>query len=950
MSWYIFSVTGKNTWKLHPADSEEEVLREKPEFTTVLQVNHSFEEGLPEPSDLKYRGPLYLDWDGEDEIEDVLVGVKDFMGKLESKGFDLDEASWFLTGKKGFHCTIPMECLVSTKATKEGVVDLPLIYKRMMFSEPTEYLDLSIYSRRRGRMWRVPNNPREVNGKTTHKVQIAPEQLKNLDTEGYWAWCSQERPEILPKKSTMNRQLATDFSVARDYVKVKGGNLVKTSLGLFKGYKGIPPTIEAAFGGEISSEANLNDIALQFAAAAHELGITDVDVYIEKLEGFIESRIGKTGSKHRTRKSIVSRLKQTFEGISGDSSYPYSPAAFASILPKALRGSDDLKGTTPGEKTGTKAKAVSDLSGGITVKGDSLVWVRPKEEDTIVADYAWEQGSTSKIMSADGTRITHYSFVPIVDGVARRREIQPLEIFHNQNNFGKYLMGLGGTSTLSSTAKMANALKALRVWSTDGNIKTLTAVSLEGIHLVPVEGGKPHEFLRFWVQPNATIPAEINSKYKGLECLPTYMNTPNPQGIFGSDLAEAEHSTLSDNALKETVHNLLEIQDNLFALATLIGWFTACNLKHILYEAKQIENFPLLQIVGEAGSGKTTAANSLMHLFTYRKTNKVASAPNLTKFAIDLTLSSQTTLPLVIDEIKNAGPQLSLINAAIHTSYTMGTEGLRGGGGSENSGWQTLGRTPSVAPICTIDEHLNVAATAIVERSVVARFTKSKTSTRAQHARWLGVNQSNLGVLGWRLIKQILEIDILDLTKRYERSFAKLDVVLQDRNNERVLQNAAIVHLGFQEFQNFINKLFPETFEDKLKSLAFELVHSDNWSLKSTTEIIKVLNRLAAGSKDEGRNIDKKMRLGYHYAYESVEGSQGRKQNLIISAERAFYVYRLMIRDQNLEAVFLDEAHLEAALSNYAGTIRKTTNEALGGNCFVLDLEVLQGEGVQDFK
>ena len=82
----------------------------------------------------------------------------------------------------------------------------------------------------------------------------------------------------------------------------------------------------------------------------------------------------------------------------------------------------------------------------------------------------------------------------------------------------------------------------------------------------------------------------------------------------------------------------------------------------------------------------------------------------------------------------------------------------------------------------------------------------------------------------------------------------------------------------------------------------------------------------------------------------SALGSQGRKQNLIISAERAFYVYRLMIRDQNLEAVFLDEAHLEAALSNYAGTIRKTTNEALGGNCFVLDLEVLQGEGVQDFK
>ena len=100
MTWYCFTMTGKSKWKTCLADHRQEMLeQDKPEYMTVLDVNHPCTDGEI-PDNLFYRGPMYFDWDGEDDLEGVLDDVRRFMGMLEGWDFDLNQASWYLRGKK----------------------------------------------------------------------------------------------------------------------------------------------------------------------------------------------------------------------------------------------------------------------------------------------------------------------------------------------------------------------------------------------------------------------------------------------------------------------------------------------------------------------------------------------------------------------------------------------------------------------------------------------------------------------------------------------------------------------------------------------------------------------------------------------------------------------------------------------------------------------------------
>ena len=150
MTWYFFTQHGKSSWKPSLADDRERVLNEEqPDFCTVLDLNRIWETGEERPRDVAYRGPFYLDWDG-DAIQDVLDSVKRFMNKLESHNFDLSQASWFLSGKKGIHCTIPMECFMADsdlrKLKVSGHPALPTVYRILASDQSlkTPHMDLSI--------------------------------------------------------------------------------------------------------------------------------------------------------------------------------------------------------------------------------------------------------------------------------------------------------------------------------------------------------------------------------------------------------------------------------------------------------------------------------------------------------------------------------------------------------------------------------------------------------------------------------------------------------------------------------------------------------------------------------------------------------------------------------------------------------------------------------------
>jgi hypothetical protein len=76
---------------------------------------------------VKYRGPLYFDFDGND-IAEVTEKFQQFLGKLTELDVDLDMVRLYATGGRGYHALAPSE-LFLPKARPAGVVKLPLIYR-----------------------------------------------------------------------------------------------------------------------------------------------------------------------------------------------------------------------------------------------------------------------------------------------------------------------------------------------------------------------------------------------------------------------------------------------------------------------------------------------------------------------------------------------------------------------------------------------------------------------------------------------------------------------------------------------------------------------------------------------------------------------------------------------------------------------------------------------------
>jgi hypothetical protein len=133
-------------------------------FLTVLSYREA--DGA-----LHYHGPLYFEFDADDPAK----ALDDLHQCLQILDVDVDcpmEAihTWH-SGRRGFHVTIPsMVC-----GAEAGHPALPKVYAAMLDElfpaavAPT--LDRTIYSRGKGRMWRLPNRRRSDTGR--YKVPLA---------------------------------------------------------------------------------------------------------------------------------------------------------------------------------------------------------------------------------------------------------------------------------------------------------------------------------------------------------------------------------------------------------------------------------------------------------------------------------------------------------------------------------------------------------------------------------------------------------------------------------------------------------------------------------------------------------------------------------------------------------------------------------------------------------
>src|SRR5882672_9296130 len=183
--WYPFVVGSDEETKAFEA--------ERFGFCTVLAVASESADPEKLTGDLYYQGPFYLDIDFDGNLKKSIDVARSCVKKLLRQGINEDFIDVWLSGKKGLHITVPQAVFTEDRP----VMDLPHVYKHLARKIGIDDIDWSVYSRGKGRMWRLPSRERADNHK--YKVIIGTDELMKLTVDEYGKLVSEKsRPNAVP--------------------------------------------------------------------------------------------------------------------------------------------------------------------------------------------------------------------------------------------------------------------------------------------------------------------------------------------------------------------------------------------------------------------------------------------------------------------------------------------------------------------------------------------------------------------------------------------------------------------------------------------------------------------------------------------------------------------------------------------------------------------------------
>ena len=345
--YFFYQETEKTSWLPAPAFERDNIIKtKKPALVSALDVDNSFEVDLTveEIRNLRYSGPLYFDWDSLN-IAEATKYFQQFLVNLKAKEVSLDMLRLYATGKKGYHCEIPMQVFMG-KVPGAGILNLPDMYREMAHALYVETLDMRIYTARRGRMWRSPNVLRD-NG--AYKVQITVDEALNMAPELYKQLCSSPRPPLPTEPPVLNGNLGLIYAQARDKVEVKvagSSTKVRTASATAKAFKArfksaLPPTLAALGRGRFRPRRGWNEVVMQFCLAAIAVDMS-ADETVAACKQMIQSH-ESDGNRYSSPAKREDHLRTMYSYLDGASGYTVSVAGIRSILPQGLP-CDELKG------------------------------------------------------------------------------------------------------------------------------------------------------------------------------------------------------------------------------------------------------------------------------------------------------------------------------------------------------------------------------------------------------------------------------------------------------------------------------------------------------------------------------------------------------------------------------------------------------------------------------
>ena len=353
-----------------------------------------------------------------------------------------------------------------------------------------------------------------------------------------------------------------------------------------------------------------------------------------------------------------------------------------------------------------------------------------------------------------------------------------------------------------------------------------------GVEKIGMFKTKKGNFIAFDTETNINNKGETSNKY-----------------VVSDTFKEIESTLISNECVMD--HELDQISNSMFKFnhinkcVAIWGFVAACFLKSKLNDNKI--KLPHLQLIGEAGSGKSaTLENIIMKCFDMDKNNTL-SASGITKFTLTKLLASSNLVPGIIEEYKPY--QLKKFEADLISSYLRSAydgHAIKRGRADQSVLTYMLSAPVIVLGECGFDE------TAIQDRSHVLEFSKVfHNETCKDHFDFLKRNEDILKKFGKSLLVAALKMSEDEIVRLYNEHLANLKEL---EFNSRQIEGIAVMCVGY----DLIEKVYPDIYGhvDKNKLYGFFSDEKEAKTKSIVENTLEIYDRI--GTLQKGWHYDVK--------------------------------------------------------------------------------------------
>lgn len=884
---------------------------------TILAIDKANPDGVP-PDSLRYRGPLYFDIDVKDDLTTAIDSGRRLAKKLSNLGVPEDGMEIYCSGSKGLHILIPMTLFSQGRPQTR----LPQLYKEMARHLFVHGMDFQVYSGKKGNSFRLQNLQRDDGN---YRVRISHRELAELTEAQYKLWVSGPREGTWPvvAKTTKAPQLEIMFTEAKKSVNAKptAVRIPITDVLLNKIKSEVPPCVEnlVDYRG-IRPGTNFNEVALQLSIYLNQTKMSD---------DLSDSLIARMSDNGDSSKYTTPQMRH--EHVTGAWSYQrYNPMQFSCPAMRGMLSKRPCDGCVLENEA--DAGNVNDILAqiGMLEKGDGYYAQGAKGEERMISNFTLKATNAFLDVPPDGT--TPRREGTVMDILSRGQFVASVIMreasWNSKSAFLKEIQGLTDLIFLGSDTDVQKI--KLHVFKEFESMGEVMQVHSAGIHVETVSKSK----LMTYVEPNMSV---NELRVKDTHRLADDVISP-PQ------FADVATCKKGDNSVDVALNHLCKVNAGA-ENGKILGWFIACHLKqHLMIEYKQ---FPLLNVWGNAGSGKTAIVQIMSFLggMDMLLGDGAVNATNATNYAALHYLSSTTTVPRVMEEYNRS-------KMARHTYLAIGemfkqawsadlhTRGTKTGGSALRGGGGTV-KIPMSSPVAVISEQ-SMDMPALVERSVQVMVSKAGRQGKTDNYRGAKKGKECLLQFG----KALMVSSLLTDTESVAKLIDDQEPFIHEDMDDRPRYGLQVALMGLAFGLQVAKGLELTKSVDSINRLRADVIESIDAQIQLVAKsemdaVISTLGEMVAESsvtQDKGPYC---LESGKHYVYDDATDT------LSIAVTLCHIRYRKFVSAYNGIEPAIGTASMMATLLRVEDYFMKTMKSPVNRQeMHVLSLSKMQSKGI----